>query len=222
MQKPVLLIMAAGMGSRFGGMKQITPVDDYGHILMDFSLYDARLAGFEKVIFIIRKEHREAFDSSIGNRIASKMEVAYAYQELDDLPEGFTVPEGRVKPWGTGHAVRAARDIIDGPFVVLNADDYYGREAFELIYNELVHQQDDEKLRYSMVGYELAVTLSDSGHVARGICDVDENGYLKKVTERTKIIRTENGAAYLGAQSRQEFNQRHAPEQSRRANRARG
>ena len=198
MPKPVLLIMAAGMGSRFGGMKQITPVDDHGHILMDFSLYDARLAGFEKVIFIIRKEHREAFDKSIGERIAKQMEVEYAFQELDDLPEGFTVPEGREKPWGTGHAVRAARDLIHGPFAVLNADDYYGREAFRLIYDELSHQKDDDKLRYSMVGYELAMTLSDSGHVARGICDVDANGYLQKVTERTKIIRTDTGAAYEG------------------------
>ena len=197
MNKPVLVIMAAGMGSRFGGMKQITPVDDHGHILMDFSLYDARLAGFEKVIFIIRKEHEAVFRESIGDRIAEQMEVAYAFQDLNDLPEGFEVPEGREKPWGTAHAVLSARDIIDGPFAVLNADDYYGRDAFKLIYDYRSSVQDDDKFRYAMVGYQLGMTLTESGHVARGVCEVDENGYLQKVTERTKIMKTPEGAAYL-------------------------
>lgn len=165
--------MAAGLGSRYGGSKQIDPVDDQGHILMDFSLYDARRAGFEKVIFIIREEHKEVFDQMIGKRIADRMEAVYAFQELSDIPEGFEVPEGRSKPWGTGHAVLCAASQIDGPFAVINADDYYGREAFSLIFDYLTTHQDDDKYRYAMVGYQLGNTLSDTGHVARGVCKVD-------------------------------------------------
>ncbi len=196
MNKPVLVIMAAGLGSRYGGSKQIDPVDDQGHILMDFSLYDARQAGFEKVIFIIREEHKEVFDEMIGKRIADHMEAAYAFQELTDLPEGFAVPEGRTKPWGTGHAVLSAAAQIDGPFAVINADDYYGREAFSLIYDYLTTHQDDEKYRYAMVGYQLGNTLSDTGHVARGVCEVNAEGYLQEITERTRIIWQGEGAAW--------------------------
>ena len=196
MNKPVLVIMAAGLGSRYGGSKQIDPVDEQGHILMDFSLYDARRAGFEKVIFIIREEHKEVFDQMIGKRIADRMEAVYAFQELSDIPEGFEVPEGRSKPWGTGHAVLCAASQIDGPFAVINADDYYGREAFSLIFDYLTTHQDDDKYRYAMVGYQLGNTLSDTGHVARGVCKVDSEGYLQEITERTRIIRKGNGAAW--------------------------
>ena len=178
MNKPVLVIMAAGMGSRYGGMKQIDPVDEQGHIIMDFSIYDAREAGFEKVVFIIKEENLEDFRQVIGNRVAEKMEVAYVFQKLDDLPEGFSVPEGRKKPWGTGHAVLSCIDAIDGPFAVINADDYYGKQSFHAIYDFLVSHEDDDKYRYGMVGYVLENTLTDNGHVARGICVTDENGYL--------------------------------------------
>ena len=188
--------MAAGMGSRYGGMKQIDPVDDQGHIIMDFSLFDARRAGFEKVIFIIKRENEKAFREAVGDRIARQMQVAYAFQELTDIPEGFEVPEGRVKPWGTGHAVLAARDIIDGPFVVINADDYYGPQAFSLIYDRLCSCDDDDKYRYAMVGYVLKNTVTENGHVARGVCQTDENGMLEGIVERTMIIKTATGTAY--------------------------
>ncbi|MDY5986263.1 MAG: sugar phosphate nucleotidyltransferase, partial [Lachnoclostridium sp.] len=137
MNKPVLVIMAAGMGSRYGGLKQIDPVDNEGHIIMDFSMFDAKRAGFEKVIFIIKKENEADFKEAVGDRMAKIMDVSYAFQELSDIPEGFEVPEGRVKPWGTAHAVLSCYDQIDGPFAVINADDYYGREAFQLIYDYL-------------------------------------------------------------------------------------
>lgn len=196
MNKPVLVIMAAGMGSRYGGMKQIDPVDDQGHIIMDFSIYDAKEAGFEKVVFIIKEENLEDFKQVIGNRVAEKMEVAYVFQKLENLPEGFEVPEGRVKPWGTGHAVLSAIDVIDGPFAVINADDYYGRQAFKEIYDFLSIHEDDDKYRYTMVGYVLENTLTDNGHVARGVCVTDENGYLTGINERTHIEKRDGGAAY--------------------------
>lgn len=196
MNKPVLVIMAAGMGSRYGGMKQIDPVDEQGHIIMDFSIYDAREAGFEKVVFIIKEENLEDFRQVIGNRVAEKMEVAYVFQKLDNLPEGFSVPEGRKKPWGTGHAVLSCIDTIDGPFAVINADDYYGKQAFHAIYDFLVSHEDDDKYRYGMVGYVLENTLTDNGHVARGICVTDENGYLTGINERTHIEKHDGGAAY--------------------------
>ena len=144
MKKPVLVIMAAGMGSRYGGLKQIDPVDKEGHIIMDFSLFDAKRAGFEKVIFIIKKENEDSFREAVGNRMAKYMEVPYVFQDINNIPEGFEVPEGRVKPWGTGHAVLSCIDEIDGPFAVINADDYYGRHAFEAIYNYLSEHEDDE------------------------------------------------------------------------------
>lgn len=196
MKKPVLVIMAAGMGSRYGGLKQIDPVDLQGHIIMDFSLYDARRAGFEKAVFIIKKENEKLFKECIGNRVSEYMEVAYVFQDINNIPEGYEVPEGRVKPWGTGHAVMSCINEVDGPFAVINADDYYGSKAFQLIYDYLTTHQDDEKFRYTMVSYILKNTLTENGHVARGVCQVDENGYLADIHERTHIIKTENGASY--------------------------
>ena len=196
MNKPVLVIMAAGMGSRYGGLKQIDPVDNDGHIIMDFSMYDAKRAGFEKVIFIIKRENEQDFREAIGDRVSQYMEVSYAFQELTNLPEGYSVPEGRVKPWGTAHAVYSAIDQVDGPFAVINADDYYGREAFQLIYDYLATHQDDEKYRYTMVGYEVGKTVTDNGYVSRGVCDTNENSELVKVVERTRIEKRDGGIAF--------------------------
>lgn len=196
MNKPVLVIMAAGMGSRYGGLKQIDPVDEEGHIIMDFSMYDARRAGFEKVIFIIKKENEENFKEAVGDRMAKYMDVSYAFQELANIPEGYEVPEGRVKPWGTAHAVLSCIDQIDGPFAVINADDYYGQEAFKLIYDYLASHEDDEKYRYTMVGYHLGNTVTDNGYVARGICDMNENGELVAIHERTRIEKRDGGIAF--------------------------
>ena len=184
-KKPVLVIMAAGMGSRYGGLKQIDPVDEYGNIIIDFSIFDAKQAGFEKVIFIIKKAIETEFKIHIGNRISRYMDVAYVYQEVDKIPEGFEVPEGRVKPWGTAHAVLCCKDLIDGPFAVINADDYYGKEAFHMIYDQLASVKDDDRYQYTMVGYQLYNTLTDNGHVARGVCSVDEDGHLVDIHERT-------------------------------------
>ncbi len=197
MDKPVLVIMAAGMGSRYGGLKQLDPIDDDGHIIMDFSMYDAKRAGFEKVIFIIKKENEADFKEVVGNRMSAYMEVEYVFQEIGDLPEGYTVPEGRVKPWGTAHAVLSCIDRIDGPFAVINADDYYGASAFRLIYDYLATHKDDEKYRYAMVGYKLGNTVTDHGHVSRGICETNGAGELVGVTERTKIEKRDGGIVYL-------------------------
>ena len=188
MNKPVLVIMAAGMGSRYGGLKQLDPVDNDGHIIMDFSMYDAKRAGFEKVVFIIKHEIEEEFKEHVGKRMEKYMDVAYAYQNIDNIPEGYEVPEGRVKPWGTAHAVYSCMDEIDGPFAVINADDYYGVEAFKLIYDYLSTHADDDKYRYTMVGYHLANTVTDNGYVSRGVCETNENGELISVTERTREI----------------------------------
>ena len=196
MNKPVLVIMAAGMGSRYGGLKQIDPVDEEGHIIMDFSMYDAKQAGFEKVIFIIKRENEADFREAVGDRMSKYMEVSYAFQELQNIPEGYEVPEGRVKPWGTAHAVLSCIDQIDGPFAVINADDYYGKEAFRLIYDYLATHQDDDKYRYTMVGYQLGNTVTDNGHVARGVCDMNENGELVAIHERTRIEKREGGITY--------------------------
>ena len=189
MNKPVLVIMAAGMGSRYGGLKQIDPISDQGEIILDFSLYDAYMAGFEKAIFIIKRENEEDFRALVDERAGKHMEVAYAFQELTDLPSGYEVPEGRVKPWGTCHAVLSARHLIDGPFAVINADDYYGPGAFQTMYNYLETAADDDKYRYCMVGYQLPNTLTENGHVARGVCSVNEAGQLADIVERTKIMR---------------------------------
>ena len=196
MKKPVLVIMAAGMGSRYGGLKQIDPIDKEGHIIMDFSMFDAKRAGFEKVVFIIKKENEEDFKAAVGDRMAQYMDVSYAYQEVANIPEGFEVPEGRVKPWGTAHAVLSCIDQVDGPFAVINADDYYGAEAFKLIYDYLASHEDDDKYRYTMVGYKLGNTVTENGHVARGLCTMDEAGHLVAVTERTRIEMRDGGIAF--------------------------
>lgn len=196
MQKPALVIMAAGMGSRYGGLKQIDPVDADGHIIMDFSIFDAKRAGFEKVVFIIKKAIEKEFKEGIGNRISEYMDVDYVYQELDTLPKGFEVPEGREKPFGTGHAILSCKDVVKGPFAVINADDYYGVHAFQEIYQYLSENEDDEKYRYAMVGYILSNTLTENGYVSRGICETDAEGYLTGITERTHIENQENGVAY--------------------------
>lgn len=196
MGKPVLVIMAAGMGSRYGGLKQIDPVDGQGHIIMDFSIYDAMAAGFEKVVFIIKKANEQAFRESIGNRVSEKIQVEYVFQELNKIPAGFTVPEGREKPFGTGHAILCCKEALDGPFAVINADDYYGKHAYQAIYDYLVSNQDDEKYRYTMVGYALKNTLTENGHVARGICRTDGQGFLEEIEERTHIEKRGEGAAF--------------------------
>ena len=196
MKKPVLVIMAAGMGSRYGGLKQIDPVDDKGHIIMDFSIFDAKRAGFEKVVFIIKKENEDTFREAIGNRVEGLMEVAYVFQDINNIPEGFAVPEGRVKPWGTAHAVLSCIDEVDGPFAVINADDYYGKDAFQKIYDYLSTHEDDDKYRYTMVGYQLENTLTENGHVSRGVCSLNDESELVSVVERTRIEKRDGGAAY--------------------------
>lgn len=196
MKKPVLVIMAAGMGSRYGGLKQIDPVDEEGHIIMDFSIYDAKRAGFEKVVFIIKRENEDDFKEAVGRRIEKVMKVAYVFQELSNIPDGFEIPQGRIKPWGTAHAVLSAIDEIDGPFAVINADDYYGRHAFQAIYDYLTTHEDDEKYRYTMVGYRLKNTVTDNGHVARGVCGLNADKELVNVTERTRIEKRNGGIEY--------------------------
>lgn len=196
MKKPVLVIMAAGMGSRYGGLKQIDPIDNDGHMIIDFSIYDAIQAGFEKIVFIIKKQDEESFRTCIGNRMEKQVEVAYVYQELSRLPEGYQVPEGRVKPYGTGHAILCCDGVVDGPFAVINADDYYGKHAFRAIYDYLSTHQDDDKYRYTMVGYVLWNTMTDHGHVARGVCETNDAGYLTDIHERTRIEKRSGGAAY--------------------------
>lgn len=196
MKKPVLVIMAAGMGSRYGGLKQIDPVDNEGHIIMDFSIYDAKRAGFEKVVFIIKKAIEKEFKAGIGDRISQYMDVEYVYQELDTLPEGFEVPEGRVKPFGTGHAILSCKDVVDGPFAVINADDYYGVHAFQEIYNYLTENEDDEKYHYAMVGYILSNTLTENGYVSRGISEMDKDAFLTGITERTHIEQRDMGVQF--------------------------
>ncbi|MFW6677113.1 nucleotidyltransferase family protein [Lacrimispora sp. AGF001] len=186
-EKPVLVIMAAGMGSRYGGLKQIDSIDAYGNKIIDYSIFDAVQAGFEKVVFIIKKTIEKEFRENIGDRIASHVKVEYVYQELDRLPAGYQVPEGRVKPWGTGHAILCCKDAIDGPFAVINADDYYGKSAFVSIYNQLSEISDGEKYQYTMVGYRLYNTLTENGHVARGVCTISEDGKLVDIHERTRI-----------------------------------
>ena len=193
MQEPTLVIMAAGMGSRFGGLKQITAVDDNGHAIIDFSLFDARRAGFKKIVFIIKHEIEDSFKAAVGNRMEKYFNVEYVFQQLDCLPEGYTVPEGREKPWGTGHAVACCKDAVDGPFAVINADDFYGPGAYKAIYEYL--KQDRPKSKYAMVGYRLRNTVTENGHVSRGICEV-ENGYLSGITERTHIEKRGDNAAY--------------------------
>ena len=191
MKKPILLTMAAGMGSRYGGMKQIDPVGRNGEIILDYSLFDAKRAGFEKAVIVVKKEHEQDFRDVLGNRVSRFMDIQYAYQELSDLPDGFAVPAGRVKPWGTAHAVLSARKLVDAPFCAINADDYYGAYAFQLCYDHLTALRDDGDV--TMAGYLLKNTLSETGYVARGVCDVDENNRLTAINERTHIISTVDG-----------------------------
>ncbi|MDO4546417.1 MAG: sugar phosphate nucleotidyltransferase [Bacillota bacterium] len=195
-QKPTLIIMAAGMGSRYGGLKQVDKITEAGEIILDFSLYDAMMAGFSRAIFVIKEEHRELFRQLVDERAGRFMEIDYAYQKLDDIPEGFRIPEGREKPWGTSHAVLACRDLIDGPFAVINADDYYGPGGFSSIYEYLTTHQDGEKYAYCMIAYKLENTITEHGHVARGVCETDDAGFLQEVTERTKIMRRPEGICY--------------------------
>lgn len=197
--KPILAVMAAGMGSRYGGLKQIDPVGPSGEAILDYSLYDARRAGFETVVFIIKPEIDEAFRASVGARAEKAgLEVRYAYQTLDKLPEGFSVPEDRVKPWGTAHAILSAADVIDAPFAVINADDYYGPQGFRLIYEHLAKAETKagSPAPWSMVGFLLGNTVSANGSVSRGVCQLDEENRLVKVTERTRIETYEGGIHY--------------------------
>ena len=196
MNKPVLVVMAAGMGSRYGGMKQIDPVGPNGQVIMDYSLYDARRAGFETVVFVIKHEIEDAFKATIGDRVSKVMQVHYAFQQLDELPAGYTIPEGRAKPWGTCHAVLAAKPFIDGPFAVVNADDYYGPEAFRVMYEYLSTHSDGELYDYCMVSYLLQNTVSENGSVARGVCQANPDGTLHSVTERTRIETYAGGIHY--------------------------
>lgn len=192
-REPVLVIMAAGMGSRFGGLKQITPIDNDGQMIIDFSLFDAWRAGFRKVVFIIKHQIEEDFKKAIGQRMEKYFDVRYVFQEVDKLPEGYAVPEGRTKPWGTGHAIACAKDAIDGPFAVLNSDDYYGATAMKAIYDYL--KQERGAGEHAMVGYLLRNTVTENGYVSRGCCTV-ENGYLADIVERTHIEKRGSDAAY--------------------------
>lgn len=196
MKKTSLVIMAAGIGSRFGGgIKQLEPVGPNGEIIMDYSIHDALEAGFDKIVFIIRKDLETDFKEIIGNRIEKIAPVEYAFQEMNDLPDGFSVPAGRTKPWGTGQAILAAKDVIKEPFLVINADDYYGKEGFKRLHEYMVNEMDDNGDMYDMcmAGFVLSNTLSENGGVTRGMCAVDEAGYLTKVTETYDIYKTENG-----------------------------
>ena len=193
MQEPTLVILAAGMGSRFGGLKQIMAVDDFGHAIIDFSLFDAYRAGFRKVVFIIKHEIEEDFKAAVGRRMEKYFDVKYVFQQLDMLPEGYAVPAGRVKPWGTGHAVLCCRDAVDGPFAVINADDFYGRSSYQTIYDFLAADRPENE--HAMVAYQLKNTVTEHGHVARGICQV-QDGYLTGVVERTHIEKRGADAAF--------------------------
>ena len=197
MEKPTLVIMAAGMGSRFGGLKQIEPVSGKDEIILDFSLYDALRAGCERAVIIIKEENEADFRRLIDHKAGKHMDIEYAYQDIHDIPEGFEVPEGRAKPWGTAHAVLAARKLVRGNFAVINSDDYYGPEAFRVMYEFLDSAADSEDLyNYCMVGYEVQNTLTENGHVSRGVCSVGEDGLLTDIVERTKIMHHDGAIAY--------------------------
>ena len=194
MNKPVLVVLAAGMGSRYGGLKQIDPMGKNGEKILDYSVYDAKRAGFETVVFVIKPEMEQEFEEAVGKHLRKHIEVKYAFQSLDKLPEGFSLPEGRTKPWGTGHAVLCAADVIDAPFAVINADDYYVKEGFRNIHAYLTSDARKEK-DFCMTGFVLGNTLSENGGVTRGICQMDENGYLTGVKETKHVVKTETGAA---------------------------
>ncbi len=192
MAEPVLVVMAAGMGSRYGGLKQIDPVDENGNIIIHYSLFDAYRAGFRTAVFVIKPELEETFREVIGPKVPEKMDIKYVYQVITDLPEGYHVPEGRTKPWGTAHAALAARKVVEGPFAIINSDDYYGVDAFQSIYDYLCsHPDTSDYYEYTMVGYLLKNTVTDHGSVARGVCTATDDGYLANVVERTKIVKGE-------------------------------
>ena len=192
-----LIIMAAGIGSRFGtGIKQLAKMAPNGEIIMDFSIYDAKEAGFTKIVFVIRKAIEQEFKEIIGDRLSRFMPVEYVYQELDKLPEGYQVPEGREKPFGTGHALLCCKDVVDAPFAVINADDYYGPKAFQMLYDYLTTHEDDDLYRYVMIAFHIEKTITENGHVSRGVCQVDKNHYLKEITERTRIEKRGAEAAF--------------------------
>lgn len=193
MTTPTLLVLAAGMGSRYGGLKQIDPVGPHGETIIDYSIYDAKRAGFDKVVFVIRKDIEDMFREVVGNKFAERLRVEYAYQELDKLPTGYSVPAGRTKPWGTGHAILMAESLIEEPFAMINADDFYGTDAFRVL-GDYLRQTPVESNRYSMVGFTLRNTLSEHGTVARGVCQADEAGNLKKIVEMLKIEKVGGGA----------------------------
>ncbi len=195
MDKPVLVILAAGMGSRYGGLKQIDPIDDKGHKIIDFSIYDAWKAGFEKVVFIIKHEIEEDFKKMVGDPISRHLEVEYVFQETNDVPEGFVMPEGRVKPWGTTHALNCCKDVIDGPFMVINSDDYYGKDGYRVMFDFLTSTADSES-EYAMVAYELGKTLTEKGSVTRGVCKTGSTGFLEDIVEQKMLVKTEDGAAF--------------------------
>lgn len=203
MNKPVLVVMAAGMGSRYGGLKQLDPVGKHGQLIMDYSIYDAHRAGFETVVFVIKPEIEAAFRAGVGDRISKVMKVQYVFQRPDDLPEGYAPPAGRAKPWGTAQAALAARHVVNGPFAVINSDDYYGPHGFREIYNYLVeHPDQDGCYEYAMVGYLLKNTVTENGHVARGVCEETADGYLHRVTERTHIVKGETCPRYTEDEGR--------------------
>ena len=190
--KPTLVVMAAGMGSRYGGLKQMDPIGNNGELIIDFSLYDAKAAGFETVIFIIKKEIEHDFKALMYSGAAKKMNILYAYQEIENVPDKTRIPPERAKPWGTGHAILQIKNLVDGPFAVINADDYYGKEAFVSVYNYLSNATDKNTYDFCMAGYSIEKTLTENGHVARGVCNQTNDGYLSDIQERTKI-QTNNG-----------------------------
>lgn len=194
MKEPTLVVMAGGLGSRYGGLKQIDPVTEAGEIILDFSLYDAFMAGFKKAVIVIKEEYLQDFKDIFDHRAGKHMQIEYAFQKMNDVPKGYTVPEGRDKPWGTGHAIMTARDYVDGPFAVINADDYYGPTAFQTIYDFL--SQVDEEGKFTMVAYNLKNTITENGHVSRGVCTVSKDRFLTDIVERTKIMRRGDKIAY--------------------------
>ncbi len=197
-QKPTLVILAAGMGTRYGGLKQFDPVGPAGETIMDYSVFDARRAGFAKVVFVIRRDFEKEFRETVGGRYEDKIEVAYAFQSLDQVPRGFTVPPERVKPWGTAHAMLCAEPAVDTPFAVINADDFYGRQAFKLQYEFFAAGEDRDPTTYVMIGYPLRRTLSDHGAVSRGVCQCDDDGNLIAIVETHGIERDGDGGRCVG------------------------
>ena len=195
MKEPILLIMAAGMGSRYGGLKQMDPIGPAGEVILHFSVYDAIRAGFKRVVFLIKHEIEDDFKRLVGDRVTGKIEVNYAFQELGKIPAPFTVPEGRVKPWGTSHAVLCCREFLDAPFIAINADDYYGVEAFRTAYDALI-KMDDQTPEWMMVGYRLSNTTTANGYVSRGVCKVNEQGFLTGVDERLHIVESSDGPLF--------------------------